>query len=359
MNYISITRWFAFLFLLSMIPIGGAFSEETLPPPEPSGQTVEEPTPAPPQPKPEEKAKPDWGKFSGLMFGDYYWFAKHNTAKNQNGFWFRRIYFTYDKDITEAFSSRFRLEMKSKDFATTPAEVITPFIKDAYLRWKPNLHALYFGISPSPTWELIEPHWGYRSIEKTPLDLWKFGGSRDFGIAARGEMVKDKVGYHIMLGNGADTKHEIDQEKKVFFSSWVKPIKTIVIEGYGDLDLKKGERSWVLQGFAGFKNDYSRFGGQYAHRNGSGDLLSFYGAAKVVRWCWVFARTDRVFDPVTSDIDYIHQDTTGEPWLFLGGFDFEVAPKIHVMPNVEAITYRGAGNAKTDVIVKTTFFWEF
>ncbi|MGQ9618287.1 MAG: hypothetical protein ACUVUG_04905 [Candidatus Aminicenantia bacterium] len=61
------------------------------------------------------------GKFSGYMFGDYYYILKHNNSdlKDQNGFWLRRIYFTYDYKISDEWSTRFRLELNSPgDFKT-------------------------------------------------------------------------------------------------------------------------------------------------------------------------------------------------------------------------------------------------
>ena len=62
------------------------------------------------------------GKISGYMFGDYFYNAARDTsitslpnvanggAKDLRGFQLRRIYFTYDYDISEIFSTRFRLE---------------------------------------------------------------------------------------------------------------------------------------------------------------------------------------------------------------------------------------------------------
>ena len=51
-------------------------------------------------------------KFSGLAFGDYYWVTDNHIEdiEGENGFWFRRIYFTVDKDLGESFDLRFRLE---------------------------------------------------------------------------------------------------------------------------------------------------------------------------------------------------------------------------------------------------------
>src|SRR5512139_1250635 len=76
-------------------------------------------------PKPKETPKSPFpaGKFSGLMFGDYYLYDKWhqdtisssntNSVQKQQGFWFRRLYFTYDLQLNEKFTTRFRIEMNS------------------------------------------------------------------------------------------------------------------------------------------------------------------------------------------------------------------------------------------------------
>jgi hypothetical protein len=64
-----------------------------------------------------------FGRFSGLMFGDYYWyFERHQDGisstdpipvEGQHGLWFRRIYATYDFTYSDTLTTRFRLEMNS------------------------------------------------------------------------------------------------------------------------------------------------------------------------------------------------------------------------------------------------------
>ncbi len=85
-----------------------------------------QPAPAPPPaPAPAPAAKADEApafKISGLAFGDYYYVAANHRDElvDQNGFWFRRIYLTYDHTLTKAFSLRVRLEMNSKgDFESS------------------------------------------------------------------------------------------------------------------------------------------------------------------------------------------------------------------------------------------------
>lgn len=70
------------------------------------------------------------------------------------------------------------------DFSTKAK--LTLFVKDAYPQWISPSHKIIFGISPTPTWEVIEKVLGTVQLKKTPLDLQKLGTSRDFGLALRG-----------------------------------------------------------------------------------------------------------------------------------------------------------------------------
>ncbi len=61
---------------------------------------------------------PDWVsrlKVSGLAFGDYYNVAAHHDEdlEGMNGFWFRRIYLTFDFKVDDNVDSRLRFEGSS------------------------------------------------------------------------------------------------------------------------------------------------------------------------------------------------------------------------------------------------------
>src|SRR5688572_17460383 len=70
---------------------------------------ISEPVPEPPPPAP--PAPPPY-KFSGLMFGDYYYFDEHHLPafESQDGLWFRRIYFTFDYTFIPKLMTRSRFE---------------------------------------------------------------------------------------------------------------------------------------------------------------------------------------------------------------------------------------------------------
>jgi len=312
-------------------------------------------------------------KISGYMFGDYYWVAaSHDTSlENQNGFWFRRIYFTYDKGLSEEFSTRFRLELNSQgDFNTSGK--IEPFTKDAYLKWKRAGHQVIFGLSPTPTWDVFEKIWGYRSVEKTPLDLQKFGSSRDFGVAFKGHLdSENRFYYHAMLANGAGTRSEMNKGKKVLGSLGVKPNDKVTIEFYSDWEDRGDPRRYTLQGFATYGTSDCRAGVLYARQtqteSGKPDenreIVSAFGVVRVSDRVNLLGRIDHNFDPAPSGISYLPFDPTAESSNFVvAGIDYEPAKDVHVMPNVEMVVYGdtpSGGSPDTEVMPRVTFYYKF
>lgn len=310
-------------------------------------------------------------KFSGYVFGDYYWMAKDSNpvAQGNNGFWVRRVYATGDFSIVEKVDARLRLEFSSPDFYATSANAM-PFIKDAYLKWTPSEHGFLLGISPTPTWEVFEGQWGYRSVEKTPLDLNKFGSSRDFGLAAKGSVWDKKLSYHLMVANGEGTKSEFNGEKSIYLSLTWRPLSLLLLEAYGDYHIGAGRTDrYTLQGFVGIKGDVGRAGVLFAHqlRQATTDLslqvLSVYGVLNTLDNLRVYGRVDRNFDPIPggASIAYLRFNTVDKSTFFLGGVDYEPWSSVHFMPNVEVIVYDAqTGTAASPTIVpRLTFLYEF
>ncbi len=188
------------------------------------------------------------GRFSGYVFGDYFYNAARDTGissfsnvatqgkKDMQGFQLRRIYFTYDYEISDIFSTRFRLE--ADQVSNTSDGKIGVFVKDAYLRWK-NIFSgsdLFFGIQPPPAYEISEALWGYRSLEKTIMDLRGIVSSRDIGVALKGRFDEGgTVNYWLMVGNSSGNKPESDKYKRAYAHLYFKPAKNLHVTLYGDL----------------------------------------------------------------------------------------------------------------------------
>ncbi|MHA2615258.1 MAG: hypothetical protein V2G37_00050 [bacterium JZ-2024 1] len=320
-----------------------------------------------------QEGKKEPAKVSGYMFGDYYFVSKHHDEKieGMNGFWFRRIYFTYDQKLEQGFAIRFRLEMNSPgDFITS--DTLKPFVKDAYVQYTRTRHSVFLGISPTPTWENVETLLGYRPVEKTPVDLYKMGEARDFGLSFRGYLDEEKkTAYWLMWGNGSGTKAETDKGKALYasLSTWLTP--EIYAEAYADFWNKPQNKDWqTFQGFLVYKAKDFRGGLLYTtqtRKNPGGkdtelNVTSFYADYSAAKNTKPFFRMDWVSDPVpgADKIAYLALSPDAKPTFYLFGLDYAPIKDVHIIPNVEMVKYSRPVSGATpqdDIFFRMTFYY--
>lgn len=311
-------------------------------------------------------------KVSGLAYGDYYWLASsHDDATdNSHGLWFRRLDVTVDGDLNESFSTRVRLEADSPGDFLEKAK-LEPFVKDLWLRWESGAHGVVFGLSPTPTWSVIEKTWGYRMVEKTPADLFNLGSSRDIGLAAQGSFGEGElVRYHAMVGNGNSTSSETDLGKRAMLSIGLYPTENLILEAYGDLtEWDDGPTRVTMQAFAAYVTDAMRFGLQFIRQSRyvaelDLEVASAFGVVRVTDSISILARYDRTLDPIpgASKISYVPFADDAQLNFVLLGLDLSPHESVKIVPNVEAVFYSDvpAGTSlDTDLVARLTVFWKF
>ena len=348
----------------------------------PQVATANAPTIVPPQPVPEPTPAPapsveSWQErfnVSGYVFGDAYAVLAHHEpeVEDQNGFWIRRGYLTFDARVADEWTARLRLEFNSPgDFETDSK--LDPFVKDAYLAWKRDGQELNLGLASSPTFEFVEGFWGHRPIEKTPIDLYRMGSSRDMGVAYKGATSEGRVFYHAMLGNGSGDRSETNEGKKVMAGLGFRPTDALVAQVYADYEDRPGEtdRS-TLQAFAGWTGSRSRYGLQYAVQDREVEdapdedvaVASAFGVWQLTDQGALVLRYDRSFDGY-SDADQIPYlriaaDTPFD--LAILAWEQKLERRISLIPNIEYVTYRDNGDAKApddDLYGRVTLYFEF
>ncbi|HSN72840.1 MAG TPA: hypothetical protein VLT59_15090 [Steroidobacteraceae bacterium] len=342
------------------------------------GQSVAAPTvdPATP-PAMAADAPPPWYenfKVSGYLIGDAYAVADHHdpAIDGQNGFWIRRSYLTFDMQVADEWSARLRFEANSPGDFTTNSK-LEPFVKDAYLRWTRGTSDLFLGLSPAPTFEFIEGFWGYRHLEKTPLDLYRLGSSRDIGVAFKGKAAQGRVFYHAMLGNGAGDGAETNEGKKIMGSVGLRPTESLVAELYADFEDRPGSADRTTwQAFVGWRGEGTRYGLQYALQEreldggGNQDLAvaSAFATWRLTARDTLIARYDRSFDgyPDADRIAYlaVAPDTPFD--LAILGWERALDPKIRLIPNIEYVRYRSANGLPApddDMYARLTLYYTF
>jgi len=354
----------ALLGLLLALP-GAALAQAPPPPPQP-----------PPAAKAEEAPAPAF-KISGLVYGDYYYVLQNHRddLEDQNGFWIRRLYFTYDHALSKSLSLRVRLEANSKgDFKSTG--VATPYIKDAWLKWAFGAHALVFGMAPTPNIDHVDNFQGYRSVEKNPLDLYRWDSSRDLGLILQGGLGKDsRTRFSVQFGNGSGTGSEINASKAVRGQLIHRFRRGLVLEAYADWqDQPNGRDVSTLEAFAGWQEKTWRASLQYGHqsRTGAGpggsdlslDFFSAFAAVQVTSRVTLLGRIDRNFDPIPNGetTDYMPFSDQAKSVFGYVGVDVMLTKNVHLIPNLETTFYGEAKDGTTpgtDVVPRVTLFFSW
>ncbi len=295
-------------------------------------------------------------------------------------FQFRRIYFTYDNDISEQFTTRFRLE--ADQAANASNGKIGSFVKDAYLRWK-NIFSgsdLFFGIHPTPAYEISEAAWGYRSLEKTIMDLRGIVSSRDFGISLKGKLTDDgMVNYWLMLANNSGNSPETDKYKRYYVHLQLKPTTNLQATLYADYkdvaNVAAGNNgTWTTALFVGYtepftysigveaflasqSNAFTPTGGSVGSKNGLG--VSVFGSYNLVPElaAVVVDMTISIRTPIAR-----RMQKGMFAIMLLPDLSWKVDKNVSVMPNLLYETYEapaGHGEPDPSITARLTLYYIF
>jgi hypothetical protein len=342
-----------------------------------------------------QKSKFPFGKISGLMFGDYYWYYERHQdqasstnpteVENQHGLWFRRIYFTYDFTYNERLSARFRLEANSNGkFAGGD---LTPYVKDAHVKWAyKGRQQLTLGIQPTVTFDWFDLFWGLRHIEKTPADLYRLDSSRDFGFAFTGPAPFDGLNYAVQLGNESGNGSETQEGKILRAEGRYDRNSGIAAEAFYSFSRRPdGKHRQTAQGIVGFRKQAARVGGQFLwqqRRSGEADVpdqtisvWSGFAVGQILAKKFdLFLRVDKVTGhlgdnetglPGAEDIDYwlLSSQSPFVTWIF--GGEWYLHPSVRLSPNLEMVRYANEPDPanfpgrRQDSLLRLTFFWSF
>ncbi len=318
-------------------------------------------------------------KFSGLMFGDYFYnvSAYNSTQKKNNGFQFRRIYITTDYNISDDFSTRFRLAADQGEITNNGK--ITTMIKDAWLKWKGIFSGsdFIFGISPTPAYDISEGAWGHRYLEMTIMDLDHIVSSRDFGVDLKGKLDQNgSVKYWLKIGNNSGNSPETNKNKRIYGLLEFNPFPELLFTLYGDYASypdnngksndaivgagfinyrQKGKFSIGLEGFLkNQQNNYTLSNGNLDSQMGIG--ISIWAYTNISDKVQIVGRFD-TFDPNTNS----NSNKDGKNFI-LAGVQFNPIEHVCITPNIEVFTYQADpenGGDKSDVVPRFSFFWEF
>jgi len=285
-------------------------------------------------------------KLGGKVYFDY---SYNSDRAVTNSFEIHRVYVSYSSKLTKNISYKFTSDVGR--FNTGKDERMSLYLKIAALSWKTRYGKFVFGLQGLNMFNVEEHNWGYRFVEKAPMDKNHFASSADLGVGYYLKLAK-KLNLSALITNGGGYKNvELNNFKKYSFQLLYGDSKisnggfnvgtSLSFEGFDNGSING--TTTVFGGFAAYSTGKIRFGGEYDLKNSSGlditsNIISAFADVKFSKVMEIFGRVD-FFDPNTnSDND--------ENTYIIVGLNFVPGKGFSIAPNVK-ISSPKSGNSST------------
>jgi len=302
---------------------------------------------------------------SGTLKGKAYFdLARGLSDANEDmlTFNFRRIYFTYNLEMSENITGRFRTDIEDI------GGYLTTYMKHAYVNSSVNQQvSLRAGQQGTILFGTIEDIWAYRQVEKTMEDLFKIRSSADFGLSGSikaGGMATIKG----MVSNG-EGYHDPDDDayrKAMEVQGILTPIDGLTVSahfglnGYdedNDPDTTNDQEDITTMDLGvGYEGEAFAVGGSFVNQsnyrgNTDQDATGFWG----------FGRYSLMDSPISLLGAYYSFDPNtdlddDETSYFLVGLDYMPGKGLSIIPNFRSET---VGNADAENSFFVTFYWKW
>ena len=303
------------------------------------------------------------GQFSGVTYFDYTYDLTENAA-NDGGFGLKRVYFTYKQNLSENISYKFQTDvgqLEVGDFDDndqldgTKKTQFVAYLKKAQLDWKTSCGKLTFGMQGMNIFNVTEKTWGFRFLEKSPMDLNKFSSSADLGIGYSGKF--NNLNYNFMYTNGSGyKKSESDKYKKISVQlvygqknlskkDGINIGTSFSIEPYDyeNTDLSMTTKNKTLMAFySGYAGNELRIGTEFDIYVDKGtditqQIIAGYANYKISDKINILSRLD-IFDPWAESIDDLDTTNINEEKdneiNIIAGFNYIPAKGLRITPNI-------------------------
>lgn len=280
------------------------------------------------------------GKVYGRIFSNFH--SGINEENNVSAFEIKRAYFGYRTVLGSGFEANVKLDIGSpEDLSQYSLIRRYAYFKNAYLGYKNNRLTAYFGIIDLLHFKYQEKYWAHRYIEKSFVDLYRFGFSADLGTQVIYEWT-DWLSTDVTLMNGEGyTSMQADNTYKMGFGVSANPSGILFMRIYMDASETTAWQN-TMAVFVGKRiGDKALLGIEYNHEfQTSYDKererygYSFYGLWYITKKWQLFGRFDKVLSNKLS----------GEqnPWnlskdgsALIGGIEYSPIDKVKLAANYQ------------------------
>ena len=285
------------------------------------------------------------GKPFMKIFSNY-----HNTfsdGETASAFELTRFYLGYEYAFSKNFSAKANLDVGNPGVGSLQ---MTAYLKNAYLKYKANNFTVNFGLIGTNQFKVQEDAWGYRYLEKSFQDAYKFNASADLGVSIAYKFC-DAFSADLIIANGEGYKKlQADSTFRTGFGMTATPVKKLTARAYYDFSSKDYTQSSIAT-FVGYAADNFSIGAEYNKQfnnsfNDGHDLsgTSFYTTVKASKKVKLFARYDNLTsNTLDGSTDNWNQSKDGQ--LYIAGLEYAPVKGIKLAPNFKGWSPADASKA--------------
>lgn len=269
------------------------------------------------------------------LFSNFH--STFSDGESLSAFELQRAYIGYQYDFSPNWSAKANLDIGNPGVGR---HEMSAYIKNAFAKYSKDRLSVEFGLISTKQFKVQEKFWGYRYIEKSFQDGYKFNSSADLGASVSYEF-SDAFSADLIIANGEGYKRvEADSVLRTGIGVTLTPIKNLTVRGYTDW-MKDDINQQSYAAFIGYQLDALSVGVEYnlqqnnRMREGhdfSG--VSFYSTFQLKK-AKLFARFDHLASAkVGNATEGWNIERDGQ--LILAGFEFSPVRGVKFAPN-----YRG------------------
>jgi len=285
------------------------------------------------------------GKPIALIYTNFH--ASFTQNQTNLAFEVTRAYLGYEYNFSKRLYGKINIDVGDPGVGKLQ---MTAYLKNAYLRYRTERFTLTAGMIGLYQFKVQETVWENRYIEKSFMDLYKFGPSADLGVVADYK-IADFLHIDGSILNGEGYKLiQADSTLKYSIGTTIYPVKNLIVRAYYDY-MKKNVAQQTVAFFVGYSSERFSLGGEYNLQidhniiaNHDFDGVSFYGN-------WHFKNNMKIF----ARYDRLHSEKVGteeSPWnftndghLYIAGFEFSPLKGIRISPNFQGWDPMDANNS--------------
>ena len=194
------------------------------------------------------------GDFGGYTIFEY----------NDSAFEINRVYFQYTDNLSDNLFLKIRYDVERESLDKDGK--LQTYLKNAYVDWKvKDLGKISLGLIGTNSYDIQEANWGYRFIEKSPLDLNNFTNTADLGIGISKKIGNFNISGQMLNGEGHKAK-STDGNFVTYLRVVYGEIKLRKNDGYNlgfILNSATDNDNYLFGVFGGWSDNNIRIGGEY------------------------------------------------------------------------------------------------